>query len=262
MRSDPHSCYTRCDHCHSVLPLPVSALAAAGGMVRCGGCGRTLNALASLFDHAPSSDQRPIAASGMPPMLTPRTAQESLPGAVEPAGSIDADGLDPGGPPELNLDLEPEPAPRWVRIAWPVAALLLSALLGLQLFGPERWRLDPAMLGLADETPVALSDALQLVSRDMHAHPSLNDAIIISAVLYNRSDRRVAWPNIELRLFDASQQVVGQRRVTPMEYLDPDADTAGGLAPGVRLPVVLEMMVESSRPAGFTMDFHYGTADE
>ena len=259
MNPAPSACFTRCDHCHSVLPLPVRALAEAGGMVRCGGCGRTLNALAGLFDHAPGPNEAPIAASGMPPMLTPRTAQEPLPGATATEEADEAEPVDTGGPPELHLSLEPEPPPRWTRIAWPVAALVLAALLGLQLFGPERWRLDPAMLGLGGDTPVALSEALQLVSRDMHANPSLNDAIIISAVVHNRSDRRVAWPNIEVRLFDASQQVVGQRRVTPEEYLDPDAETGDGLAPGARLPVVLEMMIESSRPAGFTMEFHYGS---
>ncbi|PKL94891.1 MAG: hypothetical protein CVV18_07480 [Gammaproteobacteria bacterium HGW-Gammaproteobacteria-8] len=258
MTPEPSACYTRCDHCYSVLPLPVRALAEAGGMVRCGGCGRTLNALSALYDHAPGTDEAPITVSGMPPMLTPRTMQEALPGAVDDGELAADDEFDPGGPPELHLSLEPEPAPRWVRIAWPVIALLLVALLALQLFGPERWRLDPAMLGFGDDAPVALDDALQLVSRDMHAHPSLSDAIIISAVVHNRSDRRVAWPNIEVRLFDASQQVVGQRRLGPADYLDPEAAPGEGLAPGARLPIVLEMMIESSRPAGFTMQFHYG----
>lgn len=251
-------CFARCEHCRAVLPVPVRALAEAGGLVRCGGCGRTLNALTCLFDHPPTADESPVTSSGIPPLLNPRSVQEALPGADFDEGPDPDAEHDRGGPPELHLDLEPEPAPRWVRLFWPALTLLLIAALGVQLFGPERWRLDPAMLGLTSATPVALGDALQLVSRDMHPHPSLNDAIIISAVIHNRSDRRVAWPNIDVRLFDASQQVVGQRRLRPSDYLDPETDPGAGLAPGSRLPVVLELMIGSSRPAGFAMEFHYG----
>ncbi|MGB0513366.1 MAG: DUF3426 domain-containing protein, partial [Wenzhouxiangellaceae bacterium] len=214
--------YTRCEHCQAALPLALEALAQAGGMVRCGGCGRTMNALARVYGAPPGDDIEPIKSTGMPPMLPPSVHQEQLPGAEPESGdgrSEPEDELpeDPGGPPILHLNLGPEPPPMWARIVWPLLALVLAAGLALQLFGPERWRLDPAMLGLGGEPPVAVSDALELVSRDMHPHPSLSDAIIVSAVIQNRDRRPVAWPTIEVRLMDASQQVVGQRRLSPEE---------------------------------------------
>lgn len=258
--SAPPIGYTRCEHCQAALPLEIEALAQAGGMVRCGGCGRTMNALASVYLDPPDGDVPPINSSGMPPMLPPAVHQEQLPGAEPESAprSQEADDdlpEDPGGPPILHLKLEPEPTPGWARIAWPLLTVVLTAGLALQLFGPERWRLDPATLGLGGEPPVAVSDALELVSRDMHPHPSLSDAIIVSAVIQNRDSRPVAWPTIEVRLLDASQQIVGQRRLEPGEYLDPRADLDAGFAPGTRLPLVLEMVVEGSQPAGFTLRF-------
>lgn len=260
LRDSDETAFTRCEHCRAVLPVLYGDLGQAGGMIRCGGCGRTLNALANLYLTFPDNSASPVAPSGMPPMLQPFVEQEQI---IDTAGrvaerddSFEHRADDERGP-VLKLDVEPEPAPAWMRLAWPVLALMLGALLVLQLSGPERWRVDPALLGFADAPEVAGPDAVQLVSRDMHAHPSLDDAFIISAVLVNRSNRTVPWPNIELALFDASQQTVGRRRLAPSDYLSAGADRGTGLEPNVRLPLVLEMAVESSRPTGFSMNFYY-----
>ena len=231
-------------------------LAQAGGMVRCGSCGRTLNALASLYPAFPDETIHPISPTGMPPMLQPHVEQEQIIASSTEGDQSAAESDDSRGP-VLRLDLEPEPAPGWMRFLWPSLSAVLIAGLALQLAGPEKWRLDPAALGLGEAAPATAGDAVQLVSRDMHPHPSLNDAFVISAVLLNRSGQTVPWPDIELKLFDASQQTVARKRLAPDEYLAPDADKDSGFAPDVRLPVVLEMVVESSRPAGFSMAFYY-----
>jgi predicted Zn finger-like uncharacterized protein len=247
--------YTRCDHCQAVLPMAARELGKAGGMVRCGSCGRTLNALARLYLSFPDGRAEPVAPSGMPPMLQPHVEQERIPDRREQA-EVQPPADDKRGP-ELHLDLEPDPPPRWARWAWPALTGVLLVLLALQLFGPAQWRVDVEWLRFGEAEPVPIADAVQLVSRDMHAHPSLDDAFVISAVLVNRSDRPVPWPNIELKLFDASQQVIGRRRLAPRDYLDEDADLARGFAPELRLPLVLEMAVGSSEPAGFSMSFYY-----
>lgn len=247
-------CYSRCGHCRSVLPVSVADLAAAGGVVRCGGCGRTLNALATLHDHPPEGDEAPLAVSGMPPLINPRTHQESLPADAvsDPADEF----RDPGGPPRLNLEVEPTPPPAWARWLWPLLAVALGALLVLQLAGPERWRVDLSGWGFGKTPAPPPEDALALVSRDMHPHPTLNDAVIVSAMVQNRSRQRIPWPVIEITLLDASQQVVGRRRLRPDEYLDPDAVKSGGLAPEALLPVIVELPVTSTVPQGFAMTFH------
>lgn len=255
--------YTRCEHCEAVLPIRPEDLAQAGGMVRCGSCGRTINALSAMYREPPTRSSTPIPADGMPPMLSPRVEQDALldghpdregdPARPDPiadlAESTDRDSA-------ADPDFTPDPAPRWARWLWPSVAIVALVALGLQLFGPDSLRVEPEALGFGAPPPVEAAEAIELVSRDLHRHPSLSDAVIVSAVLVNRADRPVPWPRIDLRLFDASQQVIGQRMLEPIDYLDPAADPEGMLAPNVRLPVVLEMVVEGSAPSGFSMSFH------
>jgi len=252
--------YTRCEHCEAVLPIRPEDLAQAGGMVRCGSCGRTINALSAMYREPPTRSSQPIPADGMPPMLSPRVEQDAL------LDGDDAPGPDPARPdpladlagdgPASEPDFSPDPTPRWARWLWPSIAVIALAALALQFFGPDSLRVEPAALGFGAPPPVEASEAIELVSRDLHRHPSLSDAVIVSAVLVNRADRPVPWPRIDLRLFDASQQVIGQRLLEPIDYLDPSANPDGMLAPNVRLPVVLEMVVEGSAPSGFSMSFH------
>lgn len=250
--------YTRCEHCEAILPVRPDDLAQAGGMVRCGSCGRTINALAAMYREPPGTGSQPIPSDGMPPMLAPRVEQDAL---LDDADSGNASNrpeslADPvSGIAEPEPDFTPDPPPRWAKWLWPAVVVVALVALGLQLFGPDSLRVQPGALGLGEPPPAEASEAIELVSRDLHRHPSLSDGVVVSAVLVNRSEGPVPWPRIDLRLFDASQQVIGQRRLEPADYLDPSADPEGTLAPNVRLPLVLEMVVEGSAPAGFSMSF-------
>ena len=260
--------YTRCNNCRAVLPLAPVDLAQAGGVVRCGSCGRTLNALSELYAYPPGPDATPIAGDGMPPLLTPRVEQEQMLAPHDDdypdAPRIDSDAVaDPmaglqDSEPGPILDLSPiaRQTPPWLRWFWPALTVLLIALLFLQLLGPDQWRVNWSAVGGGAVEQAAPDEAVQVVSRDLHPHPTLNDAVVISAVLVNRSEQTVRWPEIQVRLFDASQQVIGERRLLPQDYMDPQADLSSGFAPDVRLPLVLEMVTEASVPTGFSLAFY------
>lgn len=248
--------YTRCEHCQAVLPIRPEDIAQAGGMVRCGSCGRTINALSAMFREVPGEGSQPIPAGGMPPMLAPLVEQDALIRDEEPDALPDALDFEAEDVPAVDPDFTPDPPPKWARILWPTLAVLAIVALAFQFFGPEDLRVRPDALGLGAPPPADLGEAIELVSRDLHRHPSLSDAVIVSAVLVNRSERAVPFPRIDLRLYDASQQVIGQKLLDPADYLDPEADPNGTLGPNVRLPLVLEMVVEGSDPSGFSMSFH------
>lgn len=239
--------FTRCTGCQGILPLTPASLAQAGGSVRCGSCGKIFNAIANLFEEFPRADDGPLPAQGTPPLIEPVTpdGEDALPGPPQPG-------------PELALDLSPAPAPAWARILWPAVTLVLAGLVVLQVAGPDGWRTGvPGLTGLSPAAaPADPGEAIQIISRDLHAHPTLDEAIIISAMLTNRSAREIPFPTLEVRLFDASQQVIGLRRLEPAEYVANPESLEAGLKPNVLLPVVLDMVIEGSDPAGFEFRFY------
>jgi predicted Zn finger-like uncharacterized protein len=259
------SVYTRCTSCQSVYELDAHRLAEAAGVVRCGHCGNTFNSLSSLFDSHPRADEAPLSSAGMPPMLDHRAIEQpELPGVNfddAPDGDIDSflprpEAADSG--PTLNLPgLETDP--QRASALWGVASLALILVLVVQLglllgsadSGLQRW-LQNASGPSATSNPL---EAIQITSRDMHRHPSLDDAVIVSATLRNRSEDRLSWPVLEVRLYDASQQILGVRRLQPEDYLINPENAELGMPTDVIIPVIFEFVVGTTLPSGFDFRF-------
>lgn len=247
--------YTRCPACEATYELQVQELVEAAGVVRCSNCGKTFNSLAFLFAQRPEQDRSPLRGGGMPPLLGHRVfLQQEIPGLedspVPPARpKLASDGEDEVVPPDdFAAASTPSRSGPWVTAA---AALLL--VLAAQLI----WLIDlPAQLSpVESQGPMAPQDAITLVARDLHPHPSLSDAVIISATLRNRIDSPIALPILEVRLYDTSNQVLGARRFRPAEYLPTARREDRQLPPGRDLPIIFEVMVTGSMPAGF--EFRY-----
>lgn len=251
--------YTRCPACQAVYELQAKVLAEAAGVVRCGNCGKTFNSLSELFENHPDQSAEPLRGDGMPPMLEhPDMVQAELP--VEYFEDADDE-------PEEATAVEPLPGfenglpdknqRRWL---WPTISAALLALLVIQLWAFWQTPGSPIAqwLGSAAQPDAGLdpNEAIQIVSRDLHPHPSLDDAVVISANLHNRANTAIPFPILEVRFFDASQQVLGVRRLAPKEYLRDTTAIERGLQAGVVMPVLLEFVVGTSDPAGFQMRFH------
>ncbi len=247
--------FTRCPACEALYELTPTELAEAAGVVRCSNCGKTFNSLANLFNRQPEAEDEPLRGQGMPPLLGHRIfLQPHLPGLEqsEPSGLARADAAeDPDAEAFVEAVLQPAPS----RQGWPIAVALLALLAvgqAMWMLGlPERWLDAPAR----NAAPASPDDAIALVGRDMHAHPTRSDAVIVSALLRNQSPGTVEFPIIELRLFDRSNQVLGVRRLQPEEYLPNPARAPSGLASGTMLPLIVEVAVTGSEPAGFELRF-------
>ncbi|AKS40552.1 DUF3426 domain-containing protein [Wenzhouxiangella marina] len=248
--------FTRCPGCQSVYALDAQRLAEAAGMVRCGHCGKTFNSLSSLFNEHPRADDSPLTGAGMPPMLDYRAiVQPELPGV----SLFEEETVEQEPGPTLNLP-ETAAGPRPASPAWAVASLALGLALILQL--ALQWRApDSALAGLFGReagpvTPAEVGQAIQIISRDMHRHPTLDDAVIVSATLRNTSDERLDWPVLEVRLYDPSQQILGVRRLMPADYLQNAANVDIGMPTELLVPVILEFVVGTTLPSGFDFRFY------
>ncbi len=256
--------YTRCPGCQSVYELDAQGLAEASGVVRCGHCGKTFNALSALFEDHPRADEAPLSGAGMPPLLDYRAiVQPELPG-VDIVDELPMDRPENGlaresiGPTLTLPGIEADDHP--ASSIWTVASLALALTLITQLAvqttdpgsGLRQWIGNDDGLSISSDP----REAIQITSRDMHRHPTLDDAVIVSATLRNRSDERLAWPVLEVRLFDASQQILGVRRLQPEDYLVNPENAELGMPTELIVPVIMEFVVGTTMPSGFDFRFY------
>ena len=96
---------------------------------------------------------------------------------------------------------------------------------------------------------------IQLVSRDIHTHPTRSGILVLNLTFVNLAQRSQVFPELELTLLDAANQAVARRRLQPTDYLRPGAATNEGLAADVFLPVLLELGDPGEHAVGFEIQF-------
>lgn len=238
--------YTRCPECQSVHVLNASLLAHARGSVKCGRCGRKFDALEFLFDEWPGPAE-------MPPPSGNRYRPQVL-GSEE-------DLPEPFGPASRSPPKRPGTGP-----AWAVVLLLLTLATLTHLawaFRSELLRLPQVEAVLTHWNlidPRANSSfrdpgQVQLLSRDVHSHPTRAGMLVLSATFVNRAAQAQAWPELELTLIDMSGKPVARRRFSAREYLPGHASGSRLLGPEVHVPMLLEFASPGDQAIGFEVAF-------
>ncbi len=243
--------FTRCPQCKTVHPLAAALLSHTHGLVQCGQCGNAFNALSFLFDEWPSGQAHGPAKepNASPPVL----------GFVKKVSASSS-----GAPAENNEPDKTNGKP--IRLAWGLATALLIVLTMANI----AWTFRQPLLEnhtisegmkqagwLQPEPERLLQDPqqLQLVSRDIHTHPTRSGILVLSLTFVNLAQRSQVFPVLELTLLDATNQPVARRRLQPIDYLRPGTDTRAGLAADVYLPVLLELGDPGERAVGFEIRF-------
>jgi predicted Zn finger-like uncharacterized protein len=261
---------TQCPQCRTVYRIAADVLEQAAGRVRCGHCGRTFDARRRL------QKELPLDAAGMTGE-PPRDAT----GTVAPG----ADGEAPHQP-RLQLgqprraavsgvlmsDLEGEPeqhsrgrASRWSLAGWSVAnSLLLLALCAQLLFVQrEAFAENPTMRPLVTEmcavvgctlAPRRAVDEIELVRRNVYAHPNVEDALIIDARFVNNARFPQPYPTLTVSLGDLRGDPLIRRNFEPREYR-PELDPNARMAPGSPVRITLEVRDPGREARTFELDF-------
>jgi len=242
--------FTRCPQCKTVHALTAATLSHSRGLVQCGQCNRAFSALSFLFDEWPSGQAHgPAKETGaVPPILTSDTKTDAL----------DSD-------PSVNN--KPDVAKdKPKRLAWG----LVTALLVLLTIANIGWTFREPLLEnptisasikqtgvLQPEQQGLLRDPeqIQLVSRDMHTHPTRSGILVLSLTFVNLAQSSQEFPIMEITLLDTTNQPVARRQFQPTDYLRPGADTKSGLTTDVYLPVLLELGDPGEQAVGFEIQF-------
>src|SRR5262249_21503456 len=96
---------------------------------------------------------------------------------------------------------------------------------------------------------------LQLLSRDIRPHPSVKNALIISATLRNDADFAQAFPAVEITLSDLDENRIAMRRFQPLEYLGDSRSAANGRAPAAPAALVVEVPDPAKNAVAFELKF-------
>jgi len=241
--------FTRCPKCKTVHPLTAKVLAHARGLVMCGECGRAFSALSFLFDEFPSGKAHaPAIDKNAGPPIIGKVSKASR--KSKEADTEEAD----------VLTREPH------RLAWGMAMVILVLVtitnLGWTFREPlqqnpniNSWLKSNGWLEVEAEGMLKDPGQVQLISRDMHSHPTRAGILVLSLTFVNLAQRPQMFPTLEITLLDGSNQPIAQRRFQPTDYLRNGADTESGLATDVFLPVLLELGDPGERAVGFEIQF-------
>ena len=241
--------FTRCPQCKVVHPLNAALVSHARGLVQCGECGRTFSALSFLFDSWPSGQAHGPAQG---------------PNAAPPVLQVSTKADDKTETPDSDEQADSENKPK--RLAWGLATgmLVLLTIVNIAwtfrapiLENPEvsAWMNKSGWLQTKPEGLLKDPQHMQLVSRDMHTHPTRSGILVLSLTFVNLAQYSQEFPQLEVTLLDAANQPVARRRLKPADYLRPGADIKSGLAKDVYLPVLLELGDPGEQAVGFEIRF-------
>jgi len=241
--------YTRCPKCESVHPVTAQMLSKARGLVQCGQCGKAFNALNFLFDQWLSDQpQSPATETDIGPPVIGKVSKTTEIYTKTKTEETDDTGRNPH------------------RLAWGLMAVVLVlvtiANIGWTFREPllrnpavNTWLKQNDWLQVESESLLKDPSQIQLISRDMHSHPTRTGILVLSLTFVNLAQRPQIFPILEITLLDISNQPIAQRRFQPADYLRPGANTKSGLAADVFLPVLLELGDPGEQAVGFEIQF-------
>ncbi len=259
--------YTQCPQCLTIYRIDGETIAAAHGNVRCSDCAIVFDALVTLAAQLPPEpiERLPahLARSEPPrldaPVLRPNPAQIAL--FAEPAARKR----------QHRRSSLPTFAraqrPRTTRDrGWVLACAGLLLLLGVQIAWSEhaRWIDDPRVRSVLEPLCAQLHCSLplrhevatlELLSRDIHPHPSVPGALVISATLRNDAPFAQTWPTVEVSLSNLDDKRVAMRRFQPRDYLSDSHTISSGIAAGASAALVFEVADPGKDAVAFEFSF-------
>jgi predicted Zn finger-like uncharacterized protein len=281
--------YTQCPECLSVFSLDAATLAKAHGHVVCGHCGAGFDSLATLTEQLVPEPfvELPVNEPAFePPCLDlvvyrprpdpPAVVEDGSAGVAKPVEDFSqlvfaprfartAPARQPAKTPRQNRRRRARASGerRW---PWVLACVVLLLLLAIQLAWAERdplirnptvghWLRGSCAALNCDLPLVAAPQQLQLLASNVQAHPSVANALMISAGVRNDAAFAQPYPVLTIVLSDAQGQRLAMRRLQPREYLDDDAIRQRGLAPGASAVLLLEVEDPGDKAVAFEFSF-------
>jgi hypothetical protein len=201
-------------------------LSAAQGLLCCGECGSTFDAMKSLSTTLPE-DRKFIKKSNLPPIedkQAPIKRKIYLSSQTNTASSKDNAYSD------NSYRLKRRNKPHSTRFLL-IALVSLSLLLAAQIFYKQKdWLADqPLTSGITRKFCEVIPGCevekrrditkIEMLNKNIYSHPNQVGSLVVSASLENQAKFDQPFPLIEISLLDAESQIIALRRFPPKDYL-------------------------------------------
>ncbi len=256
---------TQCPNCRSVFRIGQDQLDAAGGRVRCSRCRHVFDA------HTRLQKELPLDEGG----ATPAGATHSPAATATGAGTreLNLERPHPGPVSGVLLsDVAPAQQPQPARGrtyrslgAWAAFNTVLLLALCAQLIFIQRgaFAQDPTLRPLVSRMceitgctiPARRNvDRIELLRRNVYAHPNADEALIIDLRFVNNADFPQPYPTLTVSLGDIRGKPLIRRNFAPSTYR-PELDRNARMAPGAPVQVSLEVRDPGEQARTFQIDF-------
>lgn len=148
---------------------------------------------------------------------------------------------------------------RWLLVAALALVLVAQCIVAEQarLSADARWRpwMERACASLGCTLPTWHDPhAMHVLTRDVRPHPSVSDALLISASFRNEAPWPQHWPKLELTLSNLDGHAIASREFTPSEYLGLGASEQT-IQAGQTASITLEVRDPGRQAVAFEFDF-------
>ncbi len=247
---------TVCPHCNTRFKITKVQLEAHHGMVRCGHCMQSFDALTNF---APDQLDLPLE---LPVLGTPAAPPGSRLAVLQPMTLAEQVAI-------VQDQDESEFQPKARFWPWAIAALLLLLILLAQAayffrvdIAAQLPNLKPVLAGycrmLKCSVPLPQHASLiNIESSSIEADPANENQITLNALLRNRASYAQAFPNLELTLNDIQDQPLARRIFHPADYLPKTESESSGLLPNHELSVRLYLNTPNIKPSGYRLMLFY-----
>jgi hypothetical protein len=202
-------------------------LSAAQGVLRCGECGSTFDAMQSLSTTLPE-DRKFIKKANLPTIedKEPQAKQKIYAHSVSNTESTAAEQAKNDTSYQLKRRKKPD-SNRFLLIA----LVSLSCLLAAQIFYKQKdWlATQPLTSGITRIFCEVIPNCevkkrrditkIEMLNKNIYSHPNQIGSLVVSASLENQAAFDQPFPLIEISLLDAQSHIIALRRFPPKDYL-------------------------------------------
>jgi predicted Zn finger-like uncharacterized protein len=289
--------HTKCPNCRALFRINVKQFQQAHGRVRCGQCntlfdaqsnialpkaGDILTDLETSTGSETQSQERRSVTSHHIPKSDPAAEQDDIPipelipergeDAPRPSPAVQRTiALTSSGTAEkyqTGRDTEAIPLPRLSTVMLGLGSMALVFLLLAQFlyFHRDRLSKQPLLSSIIEDAcgivgceiePVRDVDRIEIINRNVFSHPSVADALMITATFANVAPFPQPYPVMQVALTDLQGKIVAARRFLPQEYLHGTEEHSALMKPGV----LVDVNVAVHDPQNGAMAFEFAFFD-